>query len=60
MESYDISQKTLLYPETTKPLIKFTCFYTGGYPVCKNTTEVYYTDTEKWGVENDAWCIMCY
>jgi len=37
----------------------YTCVYTGDYPVCKTTTKVVYTDTEKWGVENNEWCVLC-
>jgi len=36
-----------------------TCIYTGDYPVCKKTTKVVYNDTEKWGVENNKWCVLC-
>ncbi|OUM64644.1 Non-catalytic module family DOC2 [Piromyces sp. E2] len=36
-----------------------TCIYTGDYPICQSTTSVVYTDTEKWGVENNEWCVMC-
>ncbi|ORX85431.1 hypothetical protein BCR32DRAFT_229746 [Anaeromyces robustus] len=37
----------------------YSCVYTGDYPVCKETTKVMYTDTEKWGVEHGEWCVLC-
>jgi len=43
------------YEQCGKPL----CIYTGEYPICESTRKVVYTDTEKWGVENNQWCVMC-
>ncbi|ORX53880.1 hypothetical protein BCR36DRAFT_582100 [Piromyces finnis] len=28
------------------------------YPYCKTTSDVVYTDTMEWGVENNEWCII--
>jgi len=44
--------------ENEKEKVK-TCTYTGEYPICQKTTKVVYTDTEKWGVENGKWCVLC-
>jgi len=29
-----------------------------GYPYCKQTIEVVFTDSVEWGVENGAWCVI--
>jgi len=43
------------------PCALHSCIYTGEYPICKNPlTEVVYTDTEKWGLEINDWCVICY
>jgi len=36
-----------------------TCQPKDGYPVCESTKEVVYTDSDKWGVEHNQWCIIC-
>lgn len=40
-------------------LVEEKCQPKDGYPVCKTTKKVVYTDSDKWGVENNQWCIIC-
>jgi len=32
--------------------------HSSGYPYCKTTTEVVYSDSDDWGVENNDWCVI--
>jgi len=60
MSTSDITHKSYIVKFEDRIFGQYSCLYTGKYPVCQNTTKVVYTDTQKWGVENNQWCVMCF